>query len=95
MLRVIWLWHYLTPEVLGYSFGVSNATATLVSGLVWPVPDVAGRDTVRLSSYRPKPYTLFMSASSMPCERRRGASEGYPPDNPRSVAALISHTRVV
>ena len=48
LLTVVWLRVYPTHEVLGYLFGVSDATVWRVIKRVLPVLETAGRDTMRM-----------------------------------------------
>jgi hypothetical protein len=48
LLTVVWLRQYPTYIVLGYLFGVSEATALRTVRRVLPVLEAAGRDTMRL-----------------------------------------------
>jgi DDE superfamily endonuclease/Helix-turn-helix of DDE superfamily endonuclease len=48
LLTVVWLRGYPTHEVLGYRFGVSDATVSRLIKRVLPVLETAGRDTMRM-----------------------------------------------
>jgi hypothetical protein len=48
LLTVVWLRQYLTYEVLGYLFGVSDTTALRTVEHWLPLLEAAGRDTMRL-----------------------------------------------
>ena len=48
LLTVVWLRHYPIVVVLGYLFGVSEATASRAIARALPVLEAAGRDTMRM-----------------------------------------------
>jgi len=48
LLTVVWLRCYPKQNVLGYLFGVSQATVSRVISFVLPLLEQAGRDTMRL-----------------------------------------------
>lgn len=48
LLTVVWLRQYPTNEVLGSLFGVSDSTASRARTRCLPVPEQAGRDTMRM-----------------------------------------------
>ena len=48
LLTIVWLRHYPTQEVLGFLFGVSDSTALRAVRRCLPVPEAAGRDTMRM-----------------------------------------------
>lgn len=48
LMAVIWLRQYLTNEVLGFLFGVSDSTASRVLSRLLPLLEAAGKDTMRM-----------------------------------------------